>query len=693
MLHRAQISAFLSVLLASTIGAQQPGRTLALPNGLVAQDIPPIPFSLVDSVRRYTETRAATFGSWHPTRREMVISTRFANAAQLHRVRSPLGARYQLTHYDEPVTTASYDPRDGRFLIFGKDVGGNEFGQLYRLDLQSRAVTMLTDGGRSQNGGVTWSNSGDRIAYTTTRRNGADRDIHVLDPRDPSTDLKIMQVSGGGWGVSDWSPDDRTLLVSEYISVNESRIWLVEVASGTKRPLTADSSSGVVSWDGGEFSADGRSIYTTTDLGSEFKRLVKVDVATGRVVPLVTTIPWDVEEFELSPTGKTIAFVTNEAGLAHLYLFNTTTGSHRRVSGIPSGTIGGLDWHRNGRDLAFTAAAPRFPSDVFSLNVPTGSITRWTESELGELDPASLMEPTLTKWTSFDGREISGFYYKPPSRFTGKRPVIINIHGGPEGQSRPAFLGRNNYYLNELGVAIIYPNVRGSTGFGKTFVKLDNGNKRLDSVKDIEALLDWIARQPDLDAAKVMVTGGSYGGYMTLMVATMYNERICCSLDVVGISNLATFLKNTESYRRDLRRAEYGDEREPAMRVWMDSTAALTNASRITKPIFVVQGANDPRVPRTEAEQMVGAVRRNGGPVWYLLGMNEGHGFRKKDNVDAQFLATIQFVRHFLLFAGSSSRAARGSTEILTGVDPISSPSACVRRDGVVSRTNWLPDR
>jgi dipeptidyl aminopeptidase/acylaminoacyl peptidase len=325
---------------------------------------------------------------------------------------------------------------------------------------------------------------------------------------------------------------------------------------------------------------------------------------------------------------------------------------------VPAGVIGGVEWRDDSRELGFSVNNARSPSDVYSLDVGTGRVTRWTESELGGLPAAELSEPVLARWNSFDGREITGFHYRPAARFTGKRPVIINIHGGPEGQSRPVFQGRNNYFLNELGVAIIYPNVRGSTGYGKTFVKLDNGLKREDSVKDIGALLDWIARQPELDASRVMVTGGSYGGYMTLAAAFHYNDRICCSLDVVGISNYNTFLKNTESYRRDLRRAEYGDERDPQMAAFFERTAPLNNAEKIRKPMFVVQGGNDPRVPRSEAEQMVARIKQNGLPVWYLMANDEGHGFRKKNNVDFQFYATIMFVRQFLLGESAAPQPA-----------------------------------
>jgi dipeptidyl aminopeptidase/acylaminoacyl peptidase len=311
--------------------------------------------------------------------------------------------------------------------------------------------------------------------------------------------------------------------------------------------------------------------------------------------------------------------------------------------------VSGLEWHENGRDLGFELSSAHAPADVYSIDVATGRLERWTESETGGLDPAVFSEAELVRWKSFDGRTISGFLYKPDPRFTGPRPVIIQIHGGPEGQSRPGFQGRSNYFLQELGVAMLYPNVRGSTGFGKSFVKLDNGVLREDSVKDIGALLDWIPTRADLDASRVMVTGGSYGGYMTLAVATHYDARIRCSLDVVGISNFVTFLQNTESYRRDLRRVEYGDERDPAMRAHLLAISPANHAQEITKPLFVVQGKNDPRVPWTESEQMVATVRKNGGPVWYLLANDEGHGFAKKKNQDFQLYATVAFIREYLL--------------------------------------------
>ncbi|KAB2837392.1 MAG: S9 family peptidase, partial [Burkholderiales bacterium] len=301
-------------------------------------------------------------------------------------------------------------------------------------------------------------------------------------------------------------------------------------------------------------------------------------------------------------------------------------------------------------ELLFSLNSARGPSEIHSVDPESGKVTQWTRAYAPQgIDVASFSEQKVVRWPSFDGRQISGLLSMPPKRFTGKRPVLVVIHGGPEGQATIGFLARYQYYLQELGLALIQPNVRGSTGFGKTFMTLDNGRLREDSVKDIGALLDWIARQPDLDAWRVLVGGGSYGGYMSLAVATHYADRIAGAIDVVGISHFVTFLENTESYRRDLRRVEYGDERDADMRAFLDRISPLTNAHKIKKPLLVVQGKNDPRVPYTEAEQIVAKARANGTPVWYLRADNEGHGFARKENADFQLYTTILFMQQTIL--------------------------------------------
>ena len=642
---RALAAVILVALGVTNAGAQN--KMIAPGDNLVIDGVPPIPASLPEEVRRYTESRAASFADWHPVNREMLISTRFGNTPQIHHVKLPGGARTQVTFFNEPIGAASYEPQQGRYFVFEKDVGGNEFDQLYRYDVADGRVTLLTDGGRSQNQVSAWSTKGERMAYGSTRRNGADRDVYVMNPSDPKSDKRVLQVAGGGWDVADWSPDDTKLLVAEFVSITKSTLWIVDAATGQKSALT--NAQEPVAYLAAEFSGDGRGVYVTTDKDSEFQRLGYIDLTSRQFTPLTTELKWDVEAFDLSPDGKTIAFSVNEAGVSKLYLFDTAARRSKAVAGAPAGVMGALAWHRNSRDLAFSIGSARSVSDVYSLDASSGTISRWTEGELGGLIASEISEPELIRWKSFDGLEISGFYYRAPARFTGKRPVMINIHGGPEGQSRPNFVGRNNYYLNELGTSIIYPNVRGSVGYGKSFVSLDNGVKREDSVKDIGALLDWIATRPELDASRVMVMGGSYGGYMTLATSTHYSSRIRAALDVVGISNFNTFLKNTESYRRDLRRAEYGDERDPKIAAFFDRTAPLNNAHKIANPLFVVQGGNDPRVPLSEADQMVERVKQNGKPVWYLMAKDEGHGFAKKQNADYLFYATVMFVRQYLL--------------------------------------------
>ncbi|MBW4519347.1 MAG: S9 family peptidase [Scytolyngbya sp. HA4215-MV1] len=620
-----------------------------VPNeNLVAEGIPPIPAELSSTVQRYTEFRAAVFSSWHPVKREMLISTRFADTPQVHRVKVPLGMRQQLTFFPERVSGATYQPTQGDYFVFSKDTGGNEFSQNYRYDLATGDVTLLTDG-KSKNSRGIWSNRGDRMVYTSTRRTGQDNDLYIIDPTHPKSDRLLAQLQGGGWSPNDWSPDDRQLLVGEFVSINESYLWLMDVDSGEKKLITPKGEAEKVAYPAAVFSKDGKGLYALTDRGSEFARLVYIDLATQQHTDLSSQIPWDVEDFDLSEDGKLLAFVTNEDGISILHLLDTATREEIPLPKLPTGLIGGIAWHRNSRDLAITFVAARSTADVYAINVITNTLERWTESETGGLNTSNFAEPELVRWQSFDGKTISGFLYRPPAKFTGKRPVMIDIHGGPEGQSRPVFLGRNNFYLNELGVAILLPNVRGSSGYGKNFLKLDNGFLREDSVKDIGALLDWIKARPDLDSDRILVTGGSYGGYMSLAVATHYSDRIRASIDIVGISNFVSFLERTEGYRRDLRRVEYGDERDPKMRAFLEKISPLNNAHKIQKPLFVIHGKNDPRVPLNEAEQIIATVRKSDTPVWYLMAKDEGHGFGKKKNVDFQFYATVMFIKEYLL--------------------------------------------
>jgi len=635
----------LSTVVLAQVPVLTPGDNLAL------RGLPPIPTALAEDVGRYANTRAASFQDWSPTRREMLIGTRFGDAVQIHRVRRPGGARSQLTFSADPSSAAVYQPTHGGFFVFHRAAGGDEKYQNYRFDLGTGVVTRLTDG-QSRNSRGIWSHSGQRMVYSSTRRNGTDLDLYLVEPSRPQSDRMVAELSGGGWSALDWSPDDRKILLSQFISANETYLWLLDLDTGSRTALTPSAGGVTVAYAGGQFSQDGKRVFTTTDRENEFLRLASLDLQSRKLGYLTTHIPWDVEEFALAKDGKTLAFITNEAGRGVLHLLDPASGRERPRPKLPAGSVSGLGWHNNSRDLAFQLDSTTAPADVYSLDVKNGRVDRWTESETGGLDLQELAEPELIRWKGRDGLDLSGFLYRPPARFTGKRPVIISVHGGPEGQSRPGFLGRNSYYLKELGVALLFPNVRGSNGFGKTFLAADNGVRREGSHQDLAALLDWIRTRPELDADRVMVMGGSYGGYMTLIAATQLSDRIRCAVDVVGISHLATFLQNTSGYRRDLRRAEYGDERDATVRAFMDRTAPLNNVTRIRKPLFVVQGQNDPRVPYTEAEQIVAAAEKNGVPVWYLKAKDEGHGFLKKPNADFQFYATVLFVKEYLLGEG-----------------------------------------
>ena len=648
MISRAR-GCFLVALLFLSLTPLSPAQEPAIkPNdALILENIPPIPASIAEKAAKYTDYRTATMYGWHPMKREILIGTRFADTVQVHQVATPGGARTQMTFFGDRVTDASYQPHKGDFFLFRKDVGGGEWYQIFRFDVATGDVTMLTDG-KSRNSEFIWSNKGDRIAYAGTLRNNADLDFYVIDPAaKPEPRKPLTENQGGGWQVRDWSPDDRTLLATEYISINESHLWAVDVASGTKKRLTPEGEK--VAYQPIGFSRDGKGVYVATDKDGEFQRLAYMDMAGGELKHL-NNDPWDVEEAALSEDRQSLAYVVNENGLSTLHVLDLKPGKPRSLPKLPTGQITALHWSENNRDVAFSLNSAQSPSDVYSVDVQTAKLDRWTYSETGGVPSQNFVEPKLVKWKSFDGKEISGWLYAPKVKpASGKYPVVINIHGGPEGQSRPGFLGRTNYWINELGAVVIYPNVRGSTGYGKTFSQLDNGFLRENTYKDIGALLDWIGQQPDLDSQRVMVTGGSYGGHMTLAVATRYSSRLACSVDVVGISNLVTFLEHTESYRRDLRRVEYGDERDPKMRAYLESIAPMNHVKDITKPMMVVAGVNDPRVPKSESDQIVKSLEESGTPVWYLAAKDEGHGFQKKKNADFQFYTTVLFMRRYLL--------------------------------------------
>lgn len=639
--------------LAPGLAAQDIDSRLENDGNVILEGIPEIPVQLIERIDRYQNVRSARFQGWS-TDGSFLISTRFGDVSQIHMVSAPGGARRQLTFFSEPTRGATLRPGRTEFT-FRMDRGGSEFFQLYLFDIASGDYSLLTDG-ESRNGAALWSDDGNQLFYQSTLRNGQANDIWVMDPDDPGSARIVLESPDGAW----WGPmdaDAHNLIALQYISITDSRIHVVDLATG-ERTLVLGGDDGVGNYGSvtPTLIREGAGFIFASDKHGEFTQLSYFDLASGSTRAISGNLGWNVEGFAISDDGAAAAFSVNQGGLSVLYLMDPATFEYTQVPSIPIGLIGTLEFSPDGKRLAMTLNSPSSPSDVYVLDVNTQALERWTNSEVGGLNTAAFVEPELIAFESFDGREIPAFVYKPADPGGAPFPVIISIHGGPEGQYRPSFSSTFQMWVAELGAAVIAPNVRGSSGYGKTYVALDNGMKREDSVRDIGALLDWIAGQPDLDADKVAVYGGSYGGYMVLASSVHYSDRLAAAVDIVGISNFVTFLENTQDYRRDLRRPEYGDERDPEMRAYLESISPSNHADQIRVPLFVAQGQNDPRVPVTEAEQIVQAVRDNGRDVWYFNALNEGHGFRKKENSDLFRQVSFMFLRRFLTEAPVSAR-------------------------------------
>jgi dipeptidyl aminopeptidase/acylaminoacyl peptidase len=618
--------------------AAAPSASARITKGsLVLEGVPEAPAELKERLTRYENVRGHGFQDW-TGEGGILISTRFADVSQIHEVRFPGGARRQLTFYTDAVGGADVSPQGGAFL-FGKDRGGDEYYQSYRFDLGTGEITQYSEPG-SRNGSALWSDDGSVVAWARTNAGDPNNDILIANPADPAS-LRVVHEGEGAIGPVDWSGDGKTLLLQRYISVAKSHLYSLDVATGT---LTEVNPGDDVAYSGAALLADG-SVLTSTDKGSEFRNLVRI-AADGTVTNYTADIDWDVADWTLSPDETTVAFTLNEGGLGTIRLADVASGQVRPGPTLPVGIASGLTFSPSGNQVGFTFNGATSPADAWSFDIATLNLTRWTEAETGGLNPDTFITPAMFDYPNADGMDIPAFIYRPEG--AGPFPVIISIHGGPESQSRPGFSSVYQYWATELGMAVVVPNVRGSSGYGKTYVSLDNGLNRKRSVEDIGALLDWIAAQPDLDASKVVVHGGSYGGYMVLASMIDYGDRLAAGVNIVGISDFKTFLENTEGYRVDLRREEYGDERDPEIAAFFDEISPLKNASKITKPLFIIQGFNDPRVPYTEAEQILAAMKANGVPSWFMMAMDEGHGFRKKSNREAQREAETLFLQDVL---------------------------------------------
>jgi dipeptidyl aminopeptidase/acylaminoacyl peptidase len=607
------------------------------PAAIVTEDVPPVPPEFAARLQQYQNTRAAGFAGWDPAGKGIAIRTRFGNSLQLHRVYEPGGRREQITFFDEPVDGGFIPSAKDGAMLLSMSRGGNENYQIYLLDRQNYTTKLLT-AGESRNSLGAVREDGKLMVVGSNQRNGRDTDLYLADPREANSMKLLLETDKEFWYSVDWSSDGQSLLLLRYVSANEGYPALLDIHSPSPKPQLLQLPNGVKAAVGPlAFAQDGKSVYIATDAISEFRQLARLELATNEYHWLSDDIPWDVSSLEVDPHNGQVAFAVNEDGASRLFLLERNAKDHkaRRELKLPLGILSSLEFSPDSRHLGFTLSRPDAPSDAYSLELSNGALTRWTFSEVGSLDPAKFISPQRIRFKSFDGREIPAYIYRPRGASADRpAPVLIQIHGGPESQAQPYFSGGTQFYLNELETAVIVPNVRGSSGYGKEYLKLDNAELREDSVKDIGALLDWIAAQPDLDASRVAVTGGSYGGYMVLASLVHFGDRIKAGVDYVGIANFSTFLGATAAYRVDLRRAEYGDERDPKMRAVFARISPANSAEKIRSALLVAHGRNDPRVPFGEAEQIAAKVRAAGRPVWTVFADNEGHGFGKKDNAD-----------------------------------------------------------
>ena len=629
-------AAALIAVVSAPLAAQITERTLG---AATLQNVPEIPSEIDAAVQRYQNYRNATFEDWLEDG-SMLITTRFGATDQVHRVTEPGGNREQLTFFDEPVQTAEAIPGTKRFVLM-RDTGGDEWFQLDMMDLNGEQVRLTEPVTRNQS--MVFSNDGDLMVWSRAGQDSASYQILAADPM--TTDgQRVVYEHEGTIDPSDISPDKSTVLLERYISNRESELYLLDLDSGEATRF-APSDDPVLD-EAPHFARNGRSVLAISNRGSDFRRLVEYDVASGGMTVLSPDLDWGVEGFELSDNGRILAWSGNEDGYSRLHVQDFVTRRALPQPELPDGVITGLGFSPDGSKLAISMTTPTSAGDVWVWDVTGGELVRWTNSELGPLDPDSLIAPQLVHFDSFDGISIPAFVYRPRGIPADQpTPVIMDIHGGPEAQTRPVWNPGAQYFADVLGATVILPNVRGSDGYGTRYRNLDNGPLREDSVRDIGALIDWIGTQPGLDSRRIAVYGQSYGGYMSLATMTHYSDRLVGGVERYGISDFTTFLQNTEDYRRDNRRGEYGDERDPDMAAVFERIAPMNNIASISKPMLVMQGVNDPRVPISESNQVVARLRENGVPTWYVVFADEGHGFHKKPNNDLRRAVETVFLR------------------------------------------------
>ena len=591
------------------------------------------------AIERYLNVRSARGGSFSPDGRlAFLLST--TGTPQVWTLDDAGGWPEQRTFFDERVTFASFSP-EREELVFGMDEGGNERTQLFRLDA-SGDVTALTDTPEAKHHWGGWSHDGERFAFASNRRDESVFDVYTQGREETGGAATRIHEGDGWFGVAGFSPDDNRLLVSKAHSGFDQDLFVLDIESGSIEHVTPHEDD--VRFLYATWSPSGDALYVVTDHESDTLFLARLDLDSRSLTPVFDGGDWNVERFSLDEDTGRVVVGRNVDGYTELTVGRFT--DETTIETFPSPTLeagvaGGVTFDADGERFAVTVTSHRKNPDVHVVDVETGNTERWTHASRAGLPRERFYDAELIRYETFDGREIPAFFSLPADPTDGETPVVIDIHGGPESQRRPVF-DPVVQYLVDAGYAVLEPNVRGSTGYGTAYTHLDDRDKRMDSVADIDAGAEWLAGHPAVDPERIAVMGGSYGGFMTLAALTEYPDRWAAGVDIVGIANFVTFLENTGPWRRALREAEYGSLADD--RALLESISPIGRVERIDAPLFVLHGANDPRVPVGEAEQIAERLAERGVPVEKMVFDDEGHGIVKRANRIEAYTAIAAFL-------------------------------------------------
>jgi dipeptidyl aminopeptidase/acylaminoacyl peptidase len=648
-----RLAAVVALCLTTAVGAAEPivmpmpvqGLPAQARGALIFDGVPPIDPNLGARIADYLVGRDASFAAWLADD-SLLISTRFSDVPQVHRVIAPLGMREQLTWYADPITkvlTAPAGAADG--FAFLKEHNADDRPQLYYYSFATHSARMLS-GGSAGHGSPLWSPDGQHLVFTGNDRAAAITDIYMSDVGGSSAPRLVVAGRDRPWFPLDWSADGQKLLLWQPGANEDSSLFIADVNTGSVLPAEAGGQHLGIRH--ARFSADGRGIYISSVDDSDFSELRYLDLVTHQARELTAAIPWDIVDFQVGVDGRYLAYVTNDSGRDRLTVLDNQLKLELSPAGLPEGRITGLHFDHTGHRLAFSAEGPQSPSDVYVYEAEHNQLARWTHSEPGAVDPQSFVPAQAVQYPTWDRgkagqRLIPAFVYRP--RTAGPHPVLIDIHDGPAGQFRPGFDAFIQFAVNQLGYVVIAPNIRGSTGYGKSFADLDNGPAREDALRDLGALLVWVGMQKDLDRTHVAVMGQSYGGFMALAMLATYNDRLSGGIIVNGYASLPSYLASGTPNELASRRAEFGDENDPQVRAQLNRLSPLNSLAQIRKPVLVFQGLQDTPAQVQQAGQIVAGIRARGGEAWYVTARNEGHALRHIANRDAWLATVAQFLK------------------------------------------------